>query len=87
MVVTTGFAVGLDDRDTPVGSEELCDLTYELYAYVIRAFGPGERRRLPSFVLNGRGRLTMLASRAVHVREQLPRGQGMYLLQNAMESF
>ena len=61
MLITAGFAVGLDDRDTPVGSEELCDLTYELYAFVIRAFGPGERRRLPSSVLNGRGRLTMLA--------------------------
>ena len=61
VVITAGFAVGLDDRDTPVGSEELCDLTYELYAYVIRAFGPGERRRLIPSALNGRGRLTMLA--------------------------
>ena len=61
MLITAGFAVGLDDRDTPVGSEELCDLTYELYAHVIRAFGPGERRRLSSSALNGRGRLTMLA--------------------------
>ena len=29
----------------------------------------------------------LLWPRTVYVRKQLPRGQGMYLLQNAMESF
>ena len=70
-MITAGFAVGLDDRDTPVGSEELCDLTYELYAFVIRAFGPGGRRRLPCrFRSQWPRSLTMLAPPVVRVLER-----------------
>ena len=49
---------------------------------------PPELRKLlerPATILRACDRL--LWSRTVYVRKQLPRGQGMYLLQNAMEFF
>jgi L-fuconolactonase len=38
-MITNGFLIGREHIDTPVGSDELAELTYGLYSFVIRAFG------------------------------------------------